>query len=149
MPPRAHGNEPGSAAPTPTLASVAQAAGVSRATASRAFSNPKVLRPETVSRVQTVAEELGYVPNPAAKALSTGRHGLLAMIVPDIANPFFPPLIGAVEGRADTAGLAVLLGNCAEDPAREDLLVTKLGRQVDGFVLASSRMSDEQIRAHA
>lgn len=147
MPPRSNGNKPGSA--TPTLAAVAEAAGVSRATASRAFTNPRVLRPETVSRVHAAARDLGYVPNPAAKALSTGRHGLLAVIVPDIANPFFPPLIGAVEGRADTAGLAVLLGNCAEDPARELLLMNKLALQVDGFVLAASRMSDEHIRAHA
>ncbi|MFI6348445.1 LacI family DNA-binding transcriptional regulator [Streptomyces sp. NPDC050560] len=147
MSPRADGTTPGPA--TPTLASVAQAAGVSRATASRAFGNPRVLRPETVARVHAAARDLGYVPNPAAKALSTGRHGLLAVIVPDIANPFFPPLIGSVEGRADTAGLAVLLGNSAEDPAREHLLMNKLGLQVDGFVLAASRLSDEQIRTHA
>lgn len=147
MPPSAPGTDPASA--PPTLANVAALAGVSRATVSRAFTNPGVLRPETVSRVKGIARDIGYVPNPAAKALSTGRHGLLAMIVPDIANPFFPPLIGAAEGRGDSAGLAVLLGNTAEDPAREDRLVDRLMLQVDGFVLASSRMSEKQIRDHA
>ena len=146
MPPRASGSE---SAAAPTISTVAELAGVSRATVSRAFSSPHRLRAETVSRVHSAAEQVGYVPNPVARALSTGRHGLLAMVVPDIANPFFPPLIGAAEKRADTAGLAVLLGNAAEDPAREDLLMGKLATQVDGFVLVSSRMSEAQIRAHA
>jgi LacI family transcriptional regulator len=146
MPPRASGPEPAAA---PTIATVAELAGVSRATVSRAFSSPQRLRPETVSRVHSAAQQLGYVLNPVARALSTGRHGMLAMVVPDIANPFFPPLIGAAERRADTAGLAVLLGNTAEDPAREDLLLSKLASQVDGFVLVSSRMSEPRIRAHA
>jgi LacI family transcriptional regulator len=137
----------GSAAPT--ISNVAALAGVSRATVSRAFSNPRVLRPETVTRVREVADRLGYVPNPTAKALSTGRHGLLAMIVPDIANPFFPPMIGAAQGRAETAGLALLLGNTDEDPAREYTMVSRLTLQADGFVLAASRMSERQIRSLA
>lgn len=130
----------------PTIANVAALAGVSRATVSRAFGNPGVLRPDTVARVRAIAADLGYVPNPTAQALSTGRHGLLAMIVPDIANPFFPPMIGAAQGRAETAGLALLLGNTDEDPAREHTMVGRLTPQVDGFVLAASRMSQRQIR---
>lgn len=133
----------------PTISNVAALAGVSRATVSRAFSNPRVLRPETVTRVREIAAELGYVPNPTAKALSTGRHGLLAMIVPDIANPFFPPMIGAAQGRAEIAGLALLLGNTDEDPAREHTMVSRLTLQADGFVLAASRMTERQIRGLA
>ncbi|GAA3116016.1 LacI family transcriptional regulator [Kribbella aluminosa] len=133
-------------AAAPTISSVAALAGVSRATVSRAFSNPRVLRADTVTRVREAAAQLRYVPNPTAQALSTGRHGLLAMIVPDIANPFFPPLIGAAQGRAETAGLALLLGNTDEDPAREHTMVGRLAPQADGFVLAASRMSERQIR---
>ncbi|GAA1596832.1 MULTISPECIES: LacI family DNA-binding transcriptional regulator [Kribbella] len=132
--------------PSPTITNVAALAGVSRATVSRAFSNPRVLRPDTVTRVREAAAQLGYVPNPTAQALSTGRHGLLAMIVPDIANPFFPPMIGAAQGRAETSGLALLLGNTDEDPAREHTMVGRLTLQADGFVLAASRMSERQIR---
>ncbi|NUR94909.1 MAG: LacI family DNA-binding transcriptional regulator [Kribbellaceae bacterium] len=135
-------NEPAA----PTITNVAALAGVSRATVSRAFSNPRVLRADTVTRVRAAAAELGYVPNPTARALSTGRHGLLAMIVPDIANPFFPPMIGAAQGRAETAGLALLLGNTDENPAREHTMVGRLTRQADGFVLAASRMTEKQIR---
>lgn len=133
----------------PTIGEVAAAAGVSRATVSRAFGRPQMLRPETVQRVRDVARQLGYVPNRVAQALSTGRFGNLALVVPDIANPFFPPMIRAVQGRADLAGFAVFLGDADEDPAREDVLLGQLATQVEGFVLASSRMTDERIRAHA
>jgi LacI family transcriptional regulator len=132
-----------------TIGDVAAAAGVSRATVSRAFGRPRMLRPETVEHVRAVAARLGYTPNRVAQALSTGRFGNLAVVVPDIANPFFPPLIRAAQGRADRAGYAVFLGDADEDPEREDVLLRQLGTQVEGFVLASSRMTDEQIRGHA
>ncbi len=133
----------------PTIGDVAAAAGVSRATVSRAFGRPRMLRPETVEHVRGVAARLGYTPNRVAQALSTGRFGNLAVVVPDIANPFFPPLIRAAQGRADQAGFAVFLGDADEDPDREDVLLRQLGTQVEGFVLASSRMTGEQIREHA
>ncbi|MET0422733.1 MAG: LacI family DNA-binding transcriptional regulator [Actinoplanes sp.] len=133
----------------PTIGDVAAEAGVSRATVSRAFGRPRMLRPETVEHVLAVAGRLGYTPNRLARALSTGRFGNLAVVVPDIANPFFPPMIRAAQGRADRAGYAVFLGDADEDPAREDVLLRQLGSQVEGFVLASSRMTDEQIRGHA
>ena len=67
----------------PTVSQVAQAAGVSRATVSRTFTRPELLSFETVQRVRGVAEKLGYVPNQVARALSTGRAGNIALIVPD------------------------------------------------------------------
>ncbi len=130
----------------PTISRIAQEAGVSRATVSRALARPEMLRAETVERVRAVARRIGYVPNGPARALSTGRHGNIGLIVPDIANPFFPPLIRAVQARADAAGLAVFLGDSDEDAVREKLLATRLGRQVDGFVLASSRLPETAIR---
>ena len=135
--------------PGATIADVATAAGVSRATVSRAFGRPGMLRQETVEHVLTVAGRLGYTPNRVAQALSTGRFANLAVVVPDIANPFFPPLIRAAQGRADRAGYAVFLGDADEDPDREDVLLRQLGTQVEGFVLASSRMADDLIQAHA
>jgi LacI family transcriptional regulator len=132
----------------PTISQVASEAGVSRATVSRAFNRPEMLRADTVARVRQAAEQLGYVPNQTARALSTGRYGNIALVVPDIANPFFPPLIRAAQAAADTAGFCVFLGDSDEDPGREDLLVAKLALQVEGFVLASSRLSAEKISEH-
>jgi LacI family transcriptional regulator len=130
-----------------TIEQVARAAGVARSTVSRAFSRPSMLSPETVAHVMAVAAKLSYAPNQVARALSTGRTGNIALIVPDVANPFFPPLIRAAEAKADAAGLCVFLGDSDEDPAREDRLTGKLAAQVDGFVLASSRLPEDAVRA--
>src|SRR5882757_1199905 len=131
----------------PTIQQVARAAGVARSTVSRAFTRPDMLNAATVAHVLAVAAALGYAPNQVARALSTGRYGNIALIVPDVANPFFPPLIRAAEARADAAGLCVFLGDSDEDPAREDRLTAKLAAQVDGFVLASSRLDEDSVRA--
>jgi LacI family transcriptional regulator len=134
---------------TPTITEVALAAGVSRATVSRTFSRPELLTSETIERVRAAAAQLGYVPNPVARALSTGRARNIALIVPDIANPFFPPLIRAAQARADEASYAVFLGDSDEKPEREDVLLTKIAAQVDGFILASPRLDEHRIRTHA
>lgn len=135
--------------PSPTISQVALQARVSRATVSRAFSRPDLLSVETVRKVHEVAKCIGYMPNMVARALSTGRHDNIAIVVPDIANPFFPPLIRGSQARADAGGFSVFLADSNEDAAREDTLVTRLSMQVAGFILASSRLSTDQIRAHA
>ncbi|ADV83520.1 LacI family DNA-binding transcriptional regulator [Terriglobus saanensis] len=131
--------------PSPTISDVAKAASVSTATVSRAFSRPEMLRQETVNQVRFHATKLGYLPNLAARALSTGRQGNIAILVPDIANPFFPPLLRAAQATADFAGYSVFLGDSDEDPEREQRLVNKLVMQVEGFILASSRMQNKKI----
>ncbi|MGI4831106.1 MAG: LacI family DNA-binding transcriptional regulator [Janthinobacterium lividum] len=130
----------------PTIRDVAAQAGVSRATVSRAFSRPGMLSEATVAHVRETASRLGYVPNEVARALSTGRNANIAILVPDIANPFFPPLIRAAQARADAAGFSVFLGDSDESSEREDTLVQRLALQVEGFVLASSRMPDLRIQ---
>ncbi|MDE1993655.1 MAG: LacI family DNA-binding transcriptional regulator [Rhizobiaceae bacterium] len=132
-----------------TISDVAAAAGVARSSVSRAFTRPDMLSPETVARIKEAAERLGYVPNHTARALSTGRHGNVALIVPDVANPFFPPLIRAAQSEAERFDFCVFLGNTDEDPRQEDKLLGRFAGQVEGVVLVSSRLSDAQIRAHA
>ncbi|TCC27043.1 LacI family DNA-binding transcriptional regulator [Kribbella speibonae] len=133
-------------APGVTIGDVAAAAQVSRATVSRAFTRPQLLSQETVERVRTVAARLGYVGNQAARALSTGRFGNIAVVVPDIANPFFPPLVRSLQLAAETADLAVFLGDSDESAEREAKLIARLAAQVEGFVLASPRLSEALIR---
>lgn len=132
-----------------TISQVADAAGVARSSVSRAFTRPDMLLPETVDRIKKAAEALGYVPNHTARALSTGRHGNIALIVPDIANPFFPPLIQAAQLEADRSDFCIFLGNTEESRKQEDKLVSRFAGQVEGLVLVSSRLTDERIRAHA
>ncbi|MHB2169486.1 LacI family DNA-binding transcriptional regulator [Alsobacter sp. R-9] len=133
----------------PTIRQVADAAGVSRATVSRAFTRPAMLGQATVDRIRSIAAEIGYQPNQAARALSTGRHGNIALIVPDVANPFFPPLIRGAQARADLDGLCLFLGSSDETPEREDMLVGKFAGQVEGIILVSSRLDEARIRQHA
>ncbi|OAM75942.1 LacI family DNA-binding transcriptional regulator [Devosia elaeis] len=133
----------------PTINQVAAAAGVTKSSVSRAFTRPEMLSAETVRKIFAAAEQLGYVPNHTARALSTGRHGNIALIVPDVANPFFPPLIRAAQWEADRSDYCVFLGNSDEKPEQEDKLIGRFGGQVEGFVLVSSRLSDAQIVEHA
>ena len=132
----------------PTIQRVAEAAGVSSSTVSRSFAKPELLSAGTVAHVRRCAEELGYVPSKVAQALSTGRTGNIALVVPDIANPFFPPLIRAVQATADRAGFSVFIGDGDETAEREDRLLGKLSGQVDGFVLVSPRLPPARLTAH-
>jgi DNA-binding LacI/PurR family transcriptional regulator len=89
------------------------------------------------------------VPNHTARALSTGRTGNIALIVPDITNAFFAALMRGAQAQAREAGYATFVGDSDETPELEDLLLTKLAAQVEGFVLVSPRLSQERIRHHA
>ena len=131
----------------PTISQVAEAAGVSRATVSRAFTRPDMLGADTVRRVITIAKKIGYVPNHTARALSTGRYGNVALTVPDVANPSFPPLIRAAQVEAEKLDFCGVLGTSDENSVQEERLVSRFSTQVEGFILASSRLSDERIRA--
>lgn len=132
-----------------TIGQVAREAGVARSTVSRAFSKPERLSEETVRHVLAVAEQLGYKPNPVAQALSTGASKNIALIVPDIANPFFPPLIRAAQRKAEEHGYCIFLGDSGEMPERESELVERFTNQVAGIILVSPRLSKEQIVAYA
>ncbi len=130
----------------PTISEVAAEAQVARSTVSRAFAKPERLKKETVTHVLAVAKRLGFHPNPLARALSTGRTRIIGLIVPDIANPFFPPLIRAAQRKAEESDFDVFLGDSDEDAEREEKLVRRFGQQVAGLVLVSSRLSAGQIR---
>src|SRR5215213_6701112 len=76
---------------------VAQLAGVSPMTVSRALNRPEVVSPETRARVLNAVRELGYVPNGVARSLSQGRTNVIALVLADIQNPFFTTLSRGVE----------------------------------------------------
>jgi ABC-type sugar transport system substrate-binding protein len=86
-----------------TINDVAARAGVSPTTVSRVFARPELVHIDTRQRVIAVAQQLGYTPNRLARSLAMGRSGNIGLVVPDIANPFFPPLIKAVQQQARLA----------------------------------------------
>ena len=125
-----------------TIRDVARASGVHISTVSRTFSAPHLVNPETRTRVLATAEQLGYRPNRAARALITGRTHNIGLIVADIANPFFPPLIKAAETQARQRDYHVFVADTNEDPVVEEELVHALAKQVDGD--AAVQPADEQ-----
>ncbi|MFY1689441.1 LacI family DNA-binding transcriptional regulator [Plantactinospora sp. WMMB782] len=128
-----------------TIRDVARACGVHISTVSRTFSAPHLVNPETRNRVLACAENLGYRPNRAARALITGRTHNIGLIIADIANPFFPPLIKAAESQARQRDYHIFIADTNEDPAVEEDLVHALAKQVDGVLLCSPRMSNSLI----
>ncbi|AJE83449.1 LacI family transcription regulator [Streptomyces albus] len=133
-----------------TLRDIARMAGVHPGTASRAM-NPDMehlVNEATARRVRHAAEQLGYVPNSLARSLKTSRTQSLGALVPDIANPLFPPIIRGIEDVAAEAGFNVLIANTDDDPERERRQVASLrARQVDGLILASARRADPVVLA--
>ena len=128
-----------------TLRDLAAAAGVSVATASRAFSRPEKVDASTRERILRLADDLRYVPNRAAQALITGRTMSLGLMVPDLNNPFFPGVIKGAQGGARDLGLSLLIGDTDEDPAAELGLVEQLAQRTDAIVLCSSRMPPDDL----
>jgi LacI family transcriptional regulator len=129
-----------------TLRDVARIAGVHPGTVSRAL-NPgteALVRDETVQRVRQVAQELGYRPNPLARGLKTNRSFTIGVIVPDIQNPLFPPIIRGIDDRLGDAGYTPLIANSDNDPVRERIDFEAMrARAVDGFVTATARLDHE------
>lgn len=132
-----------------TITDVARAAGVSASTVSRALSVPDKVDPATRERVLRVAEHLGYQPNRAARGLITGRTGNLGLLLPDLANPFFPSLVKSIQHHAHRADYQVLMMDTDEDPVVELALVRSLTKQVDGVILCSPRMRPQELREAA
>ncbi|TWE09301.1 LacI family DNA-binding transcriptional regulator [Rudaeicoccus suwonensis] len=131
------------------LRDVAALLGVSDATVSLALSgNPRISK-ATRDRVIAAAEELGYRPNRAARALRTDATHTLGLIVSDIANPFFGELASEIERHAEEAGYSVTLCNSNEDPARQDnyLLNLLAGSQADGVLLVPTSSTTAGLRA--
>jgi LacI family transcriptional regulator len=128
-----------------TIKDVARACGVHVSTVSRTFSAPHLVNPATRSRVMAAADDLGYRPNRAARALTTGRTFNMGLIVADIANPFFPPLIKAAQSQARGRDYHVFVADTDEDPRVEEELIRTLTKQVDGVLLCSPRLSNRMI----
>jgi LacI family transcriptional regulator len=128
--------------PAPTLRDVARLAGVHPATASRAL-NPRtrpLVNADTARKVLRAAESIGYQPNPIARSLKTARSGTVGLVIPDLTNPLFPPIVRGIENVLTPAGYSAWIVNTDNDPAREQTQVESLrSRQVEGLVVATAR----------
>lgn len=94
-----------------TISKVAERAGVSRTTVSHVINHASRVSKPLRERVQAAIDELGYSPNPQAKSLRTGRTNLIAMLIPDIGNPFYTEMVKAAQAALEEAGLDALIYN--------------------------------------
>jgi DNA-binding LacI/PurR family transcriptional regulator len=124
------------------LADVARVAGVSLSTASRALSRPDLVASATRLRVLEAVQQLGFHVNPAARALTSGKTGLLAMCVPTLSNPFFAPIIAGAQQTAEAADRHLTVVVTEGSAKREAEVLGRISRQVDGFVIVAPQGSD-------
>jgi LacI family transcriptional regulator len=120
-----------------TIKDVASRAGVSPMTVSRVINDSDRVSPETQRRVQEAIAELGYIPSRLARGLSGRRTGTLAVIVPDVANPFFTLIVRAAEEVARRSSYRVILCDTRADLAVErDVIEELIAHRVEGIAIA-------------
>jgi LacI family transcriptional regulator len=124
----------------PTIIDVAELAGVSRATASRAMGGYGRIAEATVQQVRAAADQLGYRPNEVARAMRRGRTKTIGLvIVADFTNAFFDRATKAIVDAAKARGYQVLITNTDEDIAAErQAIETLVDKQVDGLIVVPS-----------
>ncbi len=106
-----------------TLADVAQFAGVSPITVSRALRGERAVNAELVERVRAAAHKLGYVPDPAARSLASQRGTHVAVLIPMLSNALFVDLLDAVQRTLRPAGYQALIGVTHYDASEEEQLL--------------------------
>ncbi|GAA1296873.1 LacI family transcriptional regulator [Planotetraspora silvatica] len=134
----------------PTLRDVAEAAGVHAATASRALnpSTRRLVSAETARRVIKAAKTLGYQPNPIARSLKTAKSSTVGLVIPDLTNPLFPPIVRGIEDVLEAEGFSAWIVNTDNDPERERARIDSLrSRQVEGLIIATARVDHPFLEA--
>jgi LacI family transcriptional regulator len=121
----------------PTIADVARAAGVSRATAARVLGAYGYAGAEVRQRVLSAAKELAYQPNELARSMATGRSKTIGIVVADIENLYFARAIRSITDAARVKGFGIILANTDEDINLErDAVRMLLANRVDGLIVA-------------
>lgn len=118
-----------------TSRDIAREIGLSQSTVSRALRGDPRVTPATRDRVREAAERLRYVPDAAARTLTTGRTQIVGVVVADITNPFYPEIVEVLHGELGQEGYATVLLN---EPRADDLAGQLRGRSVDGLIVVSA-----------
>lgn len=130
-----------------TLVDVAREAGVSLKTASRALNNSPELRPATAARVRMAMSALNYEPNELARGLKAKRSAAIAMIAPNLADPFTAAAVQAVQVVARENGYVVILASSGGDIAVEESeLQVMARRQMDGVILIAASSGKSNLK---
>lgn len=131
-----------------TIRDVAELVGVHHSTVSRALSPDKrsKISPSVVKKVEKAAKKLGYYPNIVASSLKKNRSFAVGVLVPDLMNPIFPPIIRGIQDTAEAAGYTVITANTDDDEKKElEALQMMQSRAIDGVVIATARREDRTV----
>lgn len=128
-----------------TIYEVAELAGVSPSTVSRALTKPGRISAITEAKIRAAAERLSFQFNPAARALLTGRTQTIGLVVADITNPVVFGIVRGAEHAAGEAGYTLVIAESQESGEAEAEAIERLIPSTDGLVLATTRLSDERI----
>ncbi len=132
-----------------TIRDVAARAGVATSTVSRSLSNPERVHPVTRERVLQAARDVDYrLSSRWAAEADLPRSGI-ALLIPDIANPYYAELTRGTQMQLGALGFSQVLANTEESATAEERALRQVGRLTAGVVLAATRLTDEQLRAAA
>lgn len=127
-----------------SIQDIAQAAGVSHTTVSRALRNNPLISQEVREYIQHLAREMGYIPNAVAQSLREQRTGTIGVVVTTIGDPFFGRVVRGIEEIAQRDNLSIILSISNNDPDRElTVIETFHRRRVDGMIVADSRLTEQ------
>jgi len=130
-----------------TLKMVAERAGVSVNTASRAINNKPDINEETKKQVLQIAQELGYVRNDTAVALRTKKTGTIGVVIADNRNPFYAEVLNGIEEAAREKNYHIIFANTQRDYQKEEEVINLLlAKRVDGLLIAPVQDRDDDIR---
>jgi LacI family transcriptional regulator len=128
-----------------TIRDVADLVDVHHSTVSRALSPTKrdQISPAVVKKVERAAKELGYYPNIVASSLKQNRSFAIGVLIPDLMNPVFPPIIRGIQDIAEGRGYTVITANTDDEEVKErDALRMMQGRSIEGVIIATARRTD-------
>lgn len=132
-----------------TIKDVAEAAGVSLSSVSRALNGGKNVSDRVAREVAAAAKRLGYQPDFVARSLRTRSTGMVGCLVSDVSNPLYAGIVQAAEARLRDAGYLLVVANTANDPARERAAVEAFrGRRLDGMLVAPGSDANHRTWRH-
>jgi LacI family transcriptional regulator len=130
-----------------TIYDVAARAGVSPATVSRVLNGKATVEPLLKTKVLKAVEALHFVPNSTARSLVTKRTDRIALLIPDITNPYYPEITRGAQDALDERGYHLLLSNTDDDPEREVRYLTMLKKiGVDGLIISPALPAEQPAR---
>ena len=128
-----------------TVKDIARKAGVSHSTVSRALHGSTLIAPETIERIQQIANEMGYSPSAAARALKTNRSQVLGVVLSSVDDPFFSEILQGIEGGIQGSGYSIFIAAAHRDPEqKQEIVQAMVEHRVDGVIICSTSFSEKQ-----